>query len=50
MICVTFVYDERIEDGFHGFVTKNNHLLQLSVRSALRFGARKLESFSYSKR
>lgn len=31
------VYDEKIEDGFHGFV---NHLLQLSVRAALGFGAR----------
>ena len=31
MIYVTFVYDERIEDGFHGFVTKNNHLLHSAI-------------------
>ena len=36
------VYDETIEDGFHGFLTKLNHLLQLSVRLALRFRAREL--------
>ena len=36
------VYDETSEDGFHGFMIKLNHLLQLSVPSALRFGARGL--------
>ena len=44
------VYDETIEDGIHGVVTKLNHLLQLSVRSALRFRARELCYFSQSNR
>ena len=36
------VYDETVEDGFHGIVTKLSHSLQLSVQSALRLGAREL--------
>ena len=44
------VYDETIEDGFHGFVTKHNHLLQLSPRLASRFGATELRYFSQSNR
>ena len=44
------VYDDTIEDGFHGFVTKLDHLLQLSVRSALRFAARELWYFSQRNR
>lgn len=35
---VRFLYDETNEDSFHGFLPKLNHLLQLSVRSALIFG------------
>ena len=44
------VYDETIEDGFHGFVRKLNHSLHLSARSAFRFGARELWYFSQSNR
>ena len=29
------VYDDTIEDGFHGFVTKLDYFLQPSVQSAL---------------
>lgn len=39
------VYDETIEGGFHRFVTKLSHSLQLSVRSALRIGVRKVVIF-----
>ena len=46
------VYDETIEDGFHGFATNTTitDLLQLSVRLASRFGATELRYFSQSSR